>query len=278
MKRISMSIARCFLPLCVPLCLLSCAFDRGGRIMTYDQYAQRHYYDPYLLQLHSGEGSLIYVGAAHSVDPAHPQVALIEKLWHDFKPTVAFTEGGVWSLGDSVEDAVIRFGEEGLVRFLAEGDSIPIHSLEPEIADEVKRACRQVSSDRLKVHYVLRQVAQFHRMNKADSLEAYTQKFLESLSSIPGLEGPPRNLLELENSVSALLPELNGWRNASSKWFSPVGSMAWTNDLAKVISRFRDEHMVEALAREVNNGQQVFAVVGFSHVVMQEPALRGKLR
>ena len=37
---------------------------------------------------------------------------------------------------------------------------------------------------------------------------------------------------------------------------------------------FRDQHMVKLLIDEVKKGKRVFAVVGGSHVVMQESALK----
>jgi hypothetical protein len=71
---------------------------------------------------------------------------------------------------------------------------------------------------------------------------------------------------------------MGGWRKATTRWFSPVGSLGWTNDVAAAVSRLRDKHMVSLLTREVLAGERVFAVVGFSHVVMQEPALRANLK
>ncbi|HUF10729.1 MAG TPA: TraB/GumN family protein [Rhodothermales bacterium] len=40
------------------------------------------------------------------------------------------------------------------------------------------------------------------------------------------------------------------------------------------MNRVRDEYMVAAIRSFVARGERVFAVVGASHVVMQEPALR----
>lgn len=47
--------------------------------------------------------------------------------------------------------------------------------------------------------------------------------------------------------------------------------------VARAESRFRDEVIVQKLTQKVREGGRVFAVVGRSHVVMQERALRSRL-
>jgi len=43
-------------------------------------------------------------------------------------------------------------------------------------------------------------------------------------------------------------------------------------------SDYRDVYIVRLLVQHVQEGRRVFAVVGGSHVVMQEQALRARLR
>jgi hypothetical protein len=43
--------------------------------------------------------------------------------------------------------------------------------------------------------------------------------------------------------------------------------------MSRVGSEYRDRCMVAMLQRHVREGERVFAVVGGTHVVMQEPAL-----
>ena len=52
---------------------------------------------------------------------------------------------------------------------------------------------------------------------------------------------------------------------------------SYLNEVSRVSNRFRDEYMVNLLVNELKQGKRVFAVVGGSHVVMQERALRAIL-
>src|SRR5687768_7960145 len=48
---------------------------------------------PYVLRMERGPAKLLYVGAQHTSDATDPQLAEIERLWAEFKPTVALCEG-----------------------------------------------------------------------------------------------------------------------------------------------------------------------------------------
>ena len=45
------------------------------------------------------------------------------------------------------------------------------------------------------------------------------------------------------------------------------------NDMSRMSSEYRDRYMIEMLQRHLRARERVFAVVGGTHVVMQEPAL-----
>jgi hypothetical protein len=123
------------------------------------------------------------------------------------------------------------------------------------------------------------QVGEGALLSKHDEpIETYMDHELKRLTGIPGLEGQPRNFAELEKSCLWLSPRLREWREAPQSWFSPMDSQAYTNQVSRLTAEFRDQHMVKLLVDEVKQGKKVFAVVGFSHVVMQESVLRAALR
>src|SRR6185436_4162457 len=45
--------------------------------------------EPYVLELSTPQGALLYYGAHHTDDPADPQLAEIRARWAEFRPTVA---------------------------------------------------------------------------------------------------------------------------------------------------------------------------------------------
>jgi hypothetical protein len=252
--------------------------EKDLSLMTYEEYSKTSHSSPYIVELQIGKGALLYFGAQHTNDPKHPQIAQIEKLWREFMPTIAFNEGGAPPVLKSVDEAVSRIGEPGLARFLAARDKIPIHSLEPDQADEVAFLLRSYTPEQIKVFYALRQIPQFRNSKRDETIETHLEFVLGKwLASVPGLEGPPRNLAELEKSCLWLAPKLKDWRETPPNWFDPTKSEAYTNQVSRLSSEFRDRHMLKLLTEAVKNGARVFAVVGFSHVVVQERALKAAL-
>lgn len=266
-------LAFLFLPMCV------LAQEKKVEVMTYDEYIKvRHPY-PYIVEIQFGKGALLYYGAQHTNDPKHPQIAQIEELWKKFRPTVAYNEGGNPPVLKSVDEAVSRIGEAGLVRYLAARDKVPVFSLEPNQADEVAMLLRTYTPEQVKAFYALRQVPQYRNSKRSETIEDHLNFVLSKwLASIPGLEGAPNSVAELEKSCLWLSPRLQDWREVPQSWFDPTKSEAYTNQISRLSGEFRDRHMVRLLIDEVKQGKRVFAVVGGSHVVMQERVLKAELQ
>lgn len=259
--------------------LLACCAARRGKIMSWEAYSRLGKIStPKVLDIKLPAGRLLYFGAEHTNDPTQRQFAEIERLWDEVRPTVALSEGGIRPLENSREQAIMRHGEPGLVRFLAARDGVAIQSLEPEPEAEVAWLRRRYLAEQIKVFYVLRQVVQHRRMNSPEPIENYVARQLAGFSKIKGLEERPNTVAELQASVARVLPELKDWRQAPADWFVPTTTARFTNRINRVSSDLRNEHMVRLLTEHVRRGERVFAVVGFSHVVVQEPSLRARLR
>ena len=251
------------------------AQEKDAKIMTYDEYVRASPGFPYIIKLQIGKGELLYFGAQHIYDPKNPQTAQIEKLWKEFRPTVAYHESTGTSLSKTVEEAVSTSGEPGLVRFLAARDKIPVFSLEPNRNDEVAMMLKTYTPEQVKLFFVLRQVPQFRERKNDQTIEDFMTTFLRNISYIAGLENaPPNTIAELDKSSLWLSPQLQDWRTADRSWSDPVATKAYTNQIARLSSEFRDLYMVKLLIDKVKQGERVFAVVGGSHVVMQEPVLK----
>lgn len=233
---------------------------------------------PYILRLGSTEGQLLYFGSRHFFDPADPQVAQIQKLWAEFAPTVALNEGGDPVVAGTLEDVVRQFGEPGLVRYLAARDKTPVMSLEPSRASEVATLSSHYSREQIKLFYILRMVPQYRLATLSVPFEKKIEEDLVWFSKAYDLPGAPRTLAEIQELCASHLPELVHWSDVPQSYFDPVREITrFTNDISRRLSDLRDEHMVDLLTRKVKAGARVFAVVGGSHVVMQEAALRGRI-
>lgn len=251
---------------------------RPAEIMSYDEYARSPWHFPYVVESTTGHGRLLYIGTRHFFDPGDPQAELIETLWREFRPTLAFNEGGNPPTLDSAAEAVARHGEPGLVRFRAARDGVPVRDIEPPesaIAADLVRAGHR--PEEVKLFLVLLAYDTYRRAKSDETPDEFIARVLRVESRTADLPGPPNTVAELATLYAELFPQQPDWRAVPSHWFAPTHTDTLFNRLARRMSQLRDRHMVDLLVDAVRRGERVFAVVGGSHVVMQEAALRSRL-
>jgi len=175
---------------------------------------------------------------------------------------------------------VIRHGESGLVRYLAARDHVPVRSIDPTLEAEVLELRKEFPAQKVKLFFVLRQITEYGRVQQAtkNTIEGRMQEILRHFSTVPGLEVEPTTIAELDASCTRNLPKLGSYREARPDWFDPQKTKTFLNKIGRRSSEIRDRYMINLLVGEVRQGRRVFAVVGGTHVVMQEPAIRSLLR
>ena len=256
---------------------IGCAGKRS-HILSWSAYSQLDVRWPFVVRIErQGGGALLYFGAAHSSDPSDTQFDQIERLWAEFRAHISFNEGGNPPTENERSAAIRKYGEPGLIRYLAARDNVPVHSLDPSRPVEARVLIEQFGAQHAKLFYLLRGAAQYGSFDTERTIEEEIVRWLGYYGRIPGLEGPPRSIEELQAALDKVVP---GSRPEATdpSWFDPVQSHNVLNDISRFLSEYRDRFMVDLLTREVLEGKKVFAVVGGSHVVMQEPALRHALR
>jgi hypothetical protein len=265
-----------FLIIVLTIFAISCSKIEEIELMSYDEYDQlsASIQIPYVLEINSDKGSLLYFGTEHTTDVNHPQFDLMDSLWNEFKPTIAFSEGGIWELEESREKAISKHGEHGFLRFLSERDSIAIHSIEPMADEEIEYLLERFSPEEVKLYYLLRQVVQYRRMKYIEPIEDYIEKYIFIFGDNERLQGVINSVNEFEEIYSKYIDEPDDWRTIPATWFNPLLDETIFNQIGRTSSRFRDEYIVKKLTEQVYKGSRVFAVVGLTHVVMQEPVLR----
>jgi hypothetical protein len=242
-------------------------------ILTYKQYASIHHKSPYVLEFKVGAGALLFYGAEHTGDPKDPQIADLERRWAVFHPTVAYNEGGDPPTVDDPEAAVKQYAEPGFLRFLAGRDHVPVATFEPSFNEEVAYALKTYSPQQVKVFYALRQVTEARVAAGTTPLDERIRDWLADYLPDHGLKNSPNTLDEFTIACKSLFRDLTDWRKVSDDWFDPTQSGHYTNDLANDTGVFRDKHIFHVLVNRAQRGDRVFAVIGSSHVVVQEPAL-----
>lgn len=249
-------------------------------VMSFEEYQRVDHFEPYVYRLQTDSGALLYFGSRHSFDPADPQMDELAAAWNAFEPDIAYTEG-VSVAGDSLsrDEFVRRYGEVGLTWWLAAGDGVAVHSLDPSREAEVGFLRAEGWSDeQLMLFYTLRHVAQPQNQLTREELADVLPRYLQSLASRFGLRGP-KTLAEFEEAAGRLLPGVRDWTQIPISHFypGPQQESFFTNEISTASNQFRDRHHVEILTKAVRSGRRVFAIAGSAHAVMQEPALRGRL-
>jgi hypothetical protein len=250
------------------------AAEPESLILTYKQYAKIKHDVPYVLEFKVGKGALLLYGGRHVFDPKDSQIADIQAEWERFKPDVAYNEGGNPPTTGSVKTAVERFGEAGLVRFLAGRDEVPVATFEPKEEDEIRALRKKYSAEQVKVWYALRSFLTF----RASKQEKTADEFMAEVLSNPGwkatgLADTVKNVAELQTACEKLFKGLKDWRKVSEDWFDPTQEGQFTNDLQNDSGMFRDRHIFKVLTKRAKRGDRVFAVIGVSHVPVLEAAL-----
>ena len=266
--------------LCILVTLTGLLHAKHPAIMSWKEYSRHSYTWPYILDIGTPKGWLLYFGAKHTNDPTDPQISEIERLWTQFHPDVAFNEGGNPPIEKTRDDAVSKYGEPGVVRYLAARDKVFVQSIDPPHAAEVAELLRNFPPGQVKLFFVLRQVSEYGRVYRgtANTLEEELQRILPIFAATPGLNGPPNSISELQAVYARYFPNQGTFKDARPSWFDPVKSETFLNKIARRSSEYRDRYMVGLLTQALKEGKGVFAVVGGSHVVMQERAIRAYLR
>jgi hypothetical protein len=257
--------------------LFSCTPHKYTGLISWEDYYAKTRNGPYILELDTNKGSLVYFGVFHSVDKKDPQFTEIEEKWENFRPTVAYCEGSIWPLEKSKTEAIRKHGEQGLLRFLAARDKVSIRCIEPSREKEAMYLFKYFPPEQVKVYYVLRQ-AVVNRMLQKDSRDlSYVNHILQSFSKLEYYRCYPSNLEEFTNLVAQLFPKLKNWQNIPGSYFKNYDPENFLSRIHRAINDYRDQNMLATLIRELKSGKRIFAVVGRSHVVRQEPVLRDEL-
>jgi hypothetical protein len=132
-----------------------------------------------------------------------------------------------------------------------------------------------ITGSTIKMFYLLRGLQQDLHRPGSSSVDQVAKDELSMLAK-EGIKWSPNSLAEID-SVWAALGISGDWRKPKIEWIDPTGSGP-LNQVSRLLNEKRDEHMVQVLSVELGKGKKILAVVGGTHVVMQEPALDGKKR
>ena len=109
----------------------------------------------------------------------------------------------------------------------------------------------------------------------SETLDEYLQDTITQISVEAALKNVrPHSISELQSTFADNFPGLGSYKNVPASWVDPAKSTNRLNEISRASSDFRDKVMAAKISDAVCKQKRVFAVVGASHVVMQEPAIR----
>ena len=115
---------------------------------------------PYIIDLKNGNKRLVFVGCEHVYDDTtHPQFTKIEQYFKDFKPQIAFNEGGqIAKTYASRTDGMLKNGETGLLKYCS--DKAKIKMMNGDLADSLEFGLmlKKIPREQLYLYYVIERI------------------------------------------------------------------------------------------------------------------------
>lgn len=223
---------------------------------------------PYVLDIDCGKGKLLYFGARHTSEATDPQLAELERRWAEFQPTVAFCEGRERMSRFASRPESGSFSESRLVRILAFRDGVTQYTLEPTYEDEVRRLLQHHEA-RLVATYMTLRVYTSEAKGYQGDRDDLALGLMRKRIAVDGLQNSFGSLAEFDRYWQETFAGSPDWRSLPDT--ESVPKLVEVGDTSRQV---RGEHMVRSIVELVRRGERVFAVVGASHVIRQEPVLR----
>lgn len=243
----------------------------------------------------SGNGKEIYFfGTKHLYDPSDGLFDEIQKAFDAFKPDKVYVEGVAQSrfhlYEKGLEDAQLsdlkQRGEPAFVGklVLEERKNRPMGLESPEIseADESKQLVEKGFTHKEIFQYrFYALVSQYQRRHAKDDGSCDKVDFELFISRMQsGITAQAIGCSE-EEVLSFKKEEVDNVQlENKEKYRYMVDPIPWENrprtrinELSEASGRIRDEYIVERLAEGLKNHDRLFIVYGFTHAVVDEPAL-----
>jgi hypothetical protein len=244
----------------------------SGHILSFAEYAAIRHPTPYLVEVERDGSHLSLLGGLHSSDPADPMFGRIDAAFSRLSPMFALHEGTPPAVEPDREIAVRRHGEAGLVRHLAARAGIGTASMDIPLAEEAGLLRRKVGQGAALVFLVVRQLASFNRKTARMDYGAYFREFFDTIAPELHLAGIDWPLIEAEHVRLLGRPLVPV--HVTGLETNPMCDDLPTQRIARWSNRRRDEYMLRRLLEALREHRRVFAIVGVTHAVMLEPALR----
>lgn len=251
-------------------------------IMSYEEYRKKKTSAPYFFKIEKKDQILYYFGSNHSYDPNNEQYLALKKHWREFsaktKPenSLVLVEGGVRPVAKNAIEAISIGAEANLITYLANKKGYKTYSPEPGRVAETKALLSKYTKEQIQYFYFAQIVHQWGNLIDKPNFREYVYRFLKYDKEITGWKGFDFTI----NNMKRIHQELfNGeFDEIHTNFFGSI-----TNPLfgTTIINQFvqdqnieRDVLIIKKILENWKEGNNLFIVFGYTHVVMQEPALK----
>ncbi|SOD97779.1 hypothetical protein [Spirosoma fluviale] len=136
---------------------------RQFRTLDYVDVGQRlpHVRTPYVIELANQAKHLVFVGCNHTRDSTDRQVRILQKLFAQLKPQIAFNEGGQVKPSlhyPSLMKAAFEAGETGCMKYLSDQTNIPLLNGDTPDSLEFAVALKYYPRQELYLYYVMERI------------------------------------------------------------------------------------------------------------------------
>lgn len=229
-----------------------------------------------------GEKHLTFVGTSHNKDTTHAQFQIIEELFNEVKPQIAFNEGGNWKIAGkykSRNEAILGSGEVGLLQFLCDKNHIKMINGDMPDKDEYKVLFSEYPFEKV---YLLIGIERFVNPYKNGAYKnlvikrAFEKEFIVKDFINNGI------ILTREQATFEYLKKIYKkyfGRELTMETMEPMPEYYLSNQtefgvLHRRSKEIRDSVLLGKIDSTLNKKDRVLVVFGASHLLALKPALK----
>lgn len=252
-------------------------------LLSDEEYQAKHegqHSVPYKYEIKSNSQVLFYFGTRHSHNPQDKQWEKLTDYWKRFLNTVGgnrvlLLEGPQFDTKElSNETLIQRFGESGVLIQLAQVNNVPVAWPDISITDEASLLSKQFDQELVHYYIFIRSVGAWLRAGTMGDFDTIVAKAVEA--TLRRVVSAPSEVATYANIHEHIFgrPFSPNEQEVIIRASAPVYHDSIINDIARVSSRARNEHIVLEAKKCWQKGDSIFMLFGAAHAVIQEPALR----
>lgn len=238
---------------------------------------------PLIMKLNKSKKTLTYFGTYHTNQPGDSLFIHLENELKLQRPEMILFEGVEKPpLFANMDSTIIISGEPGYVIQYAKKNGIKYACIEPKESLEYDYLLSKFSKKEVVLFYLCRQIGNQQRREEGNQVSE--KEFDYRMSGFLGymngrglpLVGEELDFLYWKKEFKNLLGFPLEWRTMDNNIHYPNQFKTTLNEVSRASDTFRNTAMVETIFQSLAKSNNVFVLVGYGHLIIQEPLIRKK--